>query len=110
MNSGNSKTFDPCRLLFSLEDKIFVNRSDKYVALLNLSMHYTSKNVKKSCKNNIFKISAPTWNEKFELPDGSILHQIFKIIFNISLKKHEVKTYNPSIRIYANKAEKKNYI
>ena len=85
MNSENSKTFDPCRLLFNLEDKIFVNRSDKYVALLNLSMYYTSKNVKKSYKNNRFKISAPTWNEKFELPDGlysvSDIQDYFQHIF-----------------------------
>ena len=33
--------------------------------------YYTWKNIKKSCKNNKFKISAPTWNEKFDLPDGS---------------------------------------
>ena len=46
-------------------------RSDEYVALSNLSIYYTWKNIKKSNKNNNFKISAPTWNEKFELPDGS---------------------------------------
>ena len=33
--------------------------------------YYTWKNIKKSYKNNKFKISAPTWNEKFDLPDGS---------------------------------------
>ena len=45
-------------------------RSDEYVVLSNLSIYYTWKNIKKSNKNNNFKISAPTWNEKFELPDG----------------------------------------
>ena len=48
-----------------------LKRSDKYVGLSKLSIGYTWKNIKKSCKNNIFKISAPVWNEEFELPDGS---------------------------------------
>ena len=71
MNSENSKTSDPLRLLLNLPDKIDLKRSDKYVALSNLSIHYTWKNITKSCKNDKFKISALTWNEEFELPDGS---------------------------------------
>ena len=70
MNSENSKTSDPHGLLLNLTDKINIKRSDKYVALLNLSIYYTWKNIKKSYKNNKFKISAPTWHEKFELDDG----------------------------------------
>ena len=71
MNSENSKTSDPLRLLLNLLDKIDLKRSDKYVALSNLSIYYTWKNITKSCKNDKFKISALTWNEEFELPDGS---------------------------------------
>ena len=71
MNSENSKTSDPHRLLFNLTDKINLKRSDKYVASSNLSIYYTWKNMKKSYKNNKFKISALTWNEEFKLPDGS---------------------------------------
>ena len=71
MNSENSKTSDPLRLLLNLPDKIDLKRSDKYVALSNLSIYYTWKNITKSCKNDKFKISALTWNEEFELPDGS---------------------------------------
>ena len=71
MNSGNSKTSDLHRLLFNLSDKINLERSDRYVALPNLSIYYTWKNIKKSCKNKKCKVSALTWNEKFELPDGS---------------------------------------
>ena len=71
MNSENSKTSDPHRLLLYLLDKINLKSSDKYVALSNLSIYYTWKNIKTSYKNNKFKISAPTWNEEFELPDGS---------------------------------------
>ena len=71
MNSENSKTSDPHRLLLNLADKINLKRSDKYVALSNLSIYYTWKNIKNSYENNKFKISALTWNEGFELPDGS---------------------------------------
>ena len=58
-------------LLFNLSDKRNLKRTDKYVALPNLSIYYAWKNIKKSCKNKKFKISARTWNEKFELLDGS---------------------------------------
>ena len=60
MNSENNKTFDPHRLLLNLTDKINLKRSDKYVAVSNLSIYYTRKNIKKSYKNNELKTSAPT--------------------------------------------------
>ena len=75
VNSENSKTFDSHRLLLNLSDK----RSDKYVVRSNLSIYDTWKNIKKSYKNNQFKISAPTSNEKFELPDGSQNRITFRI-------------------------------
>ena len=71
MNSENSKTFDHHRLLLNLADKINLKKNDKYIAFSNLSIYYTWINIKKSYKNNKFKISAPTWNEKYELPDQS---------------------------------------
>ena len=70
MNSKNSKTSDPHILLFFLTEKINLKRSDKSVALSNVSIYYTWKNIEKSYKNNKFKISAPTWNEELELLDG----------------------------------------
>ena len=54
MNSENSKTSDPHRLLLNLTDKINLKRSDKYVALSNLSIYYTWKNIKNSYENNKF--------------------------------------------------------
>ena len=36
-----------------------------------VGIYYTQKNIKKSYKNNNFKISAPTWNEEFDIPDYS---------------------------------------
>ena len=71
MNLENSKTSDPHRLLLNLTKKIDLRRKDKFITLSNLSIYYTWRNVKKSYKNNKFKISTPTWNEEFELRDGS---------------------------------------
>ena len=87
MNSKNSETSGPHKLLLNLTGKINLKKSDKYIALSNFSVYYTWKNIRKSYKNNKFKISTPTWNGTFELPDGLILYQIFKIIFNKSWKK-----------------------
>ena len=53
MNSENSKTCDPHRLLLKLSDKINLKRSDNYVAFSNLSIYYIWKNTKKSYKNNM---------------------------------------------------------
>ena len=71
MNSEKSKTSEPYKLLLNLADKISVNISDKYAALPNLIMYHTCKNIKKSYKRNRLEISSPTWNRKFQLPDGS---------------------------------------
>ena len=65
MNSKNSRISDPHRLLLNLTDKINLKRN-KYVTLSNLSIYYTWNNIKKSHKDNKFKISAPIWNEEFE--------------------------------------------
>ena len=75
----NSETSDPRILLLNLKDQIHLKRSDKYVALSNLSIYYTWKNKKKSYKNNKFEISTPTWNEECQLPVDHIPYQIFKI-------------------------------
>ena len=71
MNSENSRTSEYHVLVLKLADKINLRRGQKIVALSNLSIYYTWKNVKRSYKNNKFKISAPTWRDEFELPDGS---------------------------------------
>ena len=71
INSENSKTSEYHVLVLKLTDKLDLRRSQKTVALSNLSIYYTWKNIKSSYDNNKFKISAPRWNKKFELPDGS---------------------------------------
>ena len=54
LNSENSKTSDPHRLLLNLSHKINLKKSDKYVTLSNLSIYYIWKDIKKSYKNNKF--------------------------------------------------------
>ena len=79
--------------------------SDKSVALSNLSIYYTWKNIKISYKNNNFKISAPTLNEEFKLSDWSNYASDIKDFFECMIKKHEIVTDNPSILLYVNKIE-----
>ena len=70
MNSENSRTSEYHVLVLKLADKLDLRRGQKSVALSNLSIYYTWKNIKSSYKNNKFKISPPTWSDEFELPDG----------------------------------------
>ena len=102
-NSENDKTSDPQRILLNLSEKINLKRSDKYVALSNVSIYYTWKDIKKLHKNNKFKISAQTWSEKFELPGRSYSTSDIQDYFEYIFKIHETVTDNPSILIYVNK-------
>ena len=63
MNSENSKTSGPHVLLLKLTNKLDLKMREKSVALSNLSIYYTWKNIKSSCKNHKFKILTPTWNK-----------------------------------------------
>ena len=108
MNFEDSKTSESHRLLLNLTDKTDLKRKDKYIALSNLSIYYTWKNYIrkiKSYKNSKFKISAPTWNEEFELPNRSYSISDIQDYFEYILKKTWGKTVNPSISIYTNKIE-----
>ena len=62
------------------------------MALVNLSIYYTWKNIKSEYDNNKFKISAPTWNETFDLLDGSYSLADIKDYFKFIIKKHETLT------------------
>ena len=81
MNSKNSKTSDPHRLLLNLADKMILKRSDKYVALSSLKIYYTWKNIKKSYKNDKYLLQHGMKNLNY-LMDHT-LYQIFGIILNI---------------------------
>ena len=71
MNTENSKTNEPHTFVLNLSQKLDLRRSNKHVALQNLSIYFTWKNIRKQYKNNKFKIIAPTWNDEFELSDSS---------------------------------------
>ena len=105
MNSENSKYSEYHVLVLKLTDKLDLRRGQKTVALSNLSIYYTWKSIKSSYNNNKFKISAPTWNEEFELPDGSYSILDIQGYFEYILKKHSESVDNPSIRMHINKIE-----
>ena len=71
MNTENSKTNEPHKFVFNLSQKLDLRRSNKHVALQNLSIYYMWKNVRKQHKNNKLKIIAPTWNDELGLSDSS---------------------------------------
>ena len=82
-----------------------LKRGQKSVTLSNLNIHDTWKNKKSSYKNNKFKLSAPTWSDEFELPDGSYSISDIQDYFEYILKKHSDNVDNPSVRTYVNKIE-----
>ena len=71
VNTENSKTNEPHKFRLVLADKLNLKDPNKSMALANLSIYYTWKNIKSAYNNNKFKISAPTWNDEFDLPDKS---------------------------------------
>ena len=91
--------------MLKLTDKLDLRKDQRTVALSNLSIYYTWKNVKSSYNNNKFKISAPTWSEEFELPNGSYSILDIQNYFEYILKKHSESVDNPSIRMYINRIE-----
>ena len=88
MNSEDSKTSKAHVLILNLIDNIDITRGGKSIVLSNLSIYYTWRNIKTSYNNNKLKISAPTWNDKFKLPDGSYLISDIQDYFEYILKKH----------------------
>ena len=101
MNSENSKSSKPNILKLRLTSKLDLRLGEKIVALWKLSIYYTWKNMKSSYNNNKFKISAPTWNEQFKIPDGSYSVSDIQDYFEYILKNAN----KPSIQIYTNKTE-----
>ena len=103
MNSENSKTFKSHILNFKLTNKLDLIIGENSISSSNLSIHYTWKNIKTSYNNNKFKLSAPTWYAKFELPDKSYSVSDVQDYFEYIFKKHGKNVDNPSIQIYVNK-------
>ena len=105
MNSEKSKMSKPHVLTLKLINKLDLRLIEKIIALWNLSISYTWKNIKSICNNDKFKISAPTWNDEFELPGGSYSVSDIQDYFEYILKKHGEDIDKPSVQIYVNKIE-----
>ena len=73
------------------------------MALANLSVYYTWKNIKSAYNNNKFEISAPTWNDEFDLPEGSDSFSDIQDYFEYIIKKHETIANNRPVQIYVNR-------
>ena len=102
MNTKNSKTSKRHVLILIFIDKLDLRRGENRIALSNLSVYYTWKNIKSSYNNNKFKISAPTLNDKFELPDGSYSVSNIQNYF-----EYGGNTNNSSVRTSVNKIKNK---
>ena len=105
MSSESSKISKPHVLVLKLTNKLDLSMGKQVISLSSLSIYYTWKNMKSSYNNNKFKISAPTWNDEFELLDGSYSVSDIQDYFEYILKKHGEDIDKPSIQIYVNKIE-----
>ena len=103
INSESSKTSKAHILRLKLTNELL--RDENSIALSNRSKYYTCKNIKSSYNNNKFKVSAPTWSEKFELPDESYSVSYIQDYFDYILKKHGENFDKPPVQIYVNKIE-----
>ena len=103
INTLNSKTNESNRFNYNFANKLNLTNPNKNIALANLSVYYTWKNIKSEYSNNKFKIYAPTWNEIFTLDDGSYNIEQIRDYFEYIIKKHETIPDNPSVQIYVNK-------
>ena len=102
MNTENSKTNEQHKFKLDLTDKLNLKNPNKNAALANLSIYYTWKNIK-SEYNNKLKISTPTWNDTFDLPDGSYSVSAIQDYSEFIIKKHKTLTENTPVQIYPNK-------
>ena len=105
MNSEKSQTFEPHILILKLIEKLDLRWGENIMALSNLSIYYTWKNIKTSYNNNKFKISAPTRNYISLLSHGSYSVSNVQDCFEYILKKHGENIDKPSVMIYINKIE-----
>ena len=103
INTKNSKTNRPQRFRLTLADKLNLKDPNKNMALSNLSIYYTWKNIKSAYNNNKSKISPLTWNDKFDLLDRSYSTSNIQDYFEYIIKKHETTANSPPVEIYVNK-------
>ena len=97
MNILNSRINEYKRFIYQFTNKLNLKNPNKNIALTNVSIYYTWKNIKSECNNNKFKISVPTWNDKFNLPDGSYNIKQIQDYFKYIIEKHENIADNPPV-------------
>ena len=97
MNSENSKTSESHRFRLDLTDKLDLKDPKKNMALVNLSIYYNWKNIQSEYNNNNVKISPPTWNYTFDLPDRSYSIADIQDYCEFVMQKHETLTENPPV-------------
>ena len=103
MNSENSKTNESNKFFYQFADKLYLKNPSKNIGLVNLSIYYIWRNIKSAYNNNKIEISAPTWNDKFNLPDGSYSIVDIQDYFALIIKKRKTLAENRPIQIHPNK-------
>ena len=86
-NTLNSKTKESNTFIYQFTDKLNLKNPNKTMALANLSIYCTWKNIKSEYNDNKFKIHAPTWNDEFNLPDRSYCVSDIQDYFEYIIKK-----------------------
>ena len=103
-NTGNSKTNESNKFIYQFTGKLNLKTpNSNNIRLVNLSIYCTWKNIKSAYSNIKFKMSVPTWNDEFDLPNGSYSIWNIEEYFEFIIKKHETLTENHPIQIYPNK-------
>ena len=105
MNIKSSKTSKSHKFRLNWTNKPDLKDPKKNMVLANLSIYYTWKNIKSEYSNNKLKISAPTWNHTFDLPDGSYFIADIQTYFEFFIKKCEILNENPPVQFYPNKTK-----
>ena len=103
MNSENSKNSELHVLISKLTNKLDLRIGEKTIALSNLSIYCTLKNIKSSYNHNKFKISPPKWNDRFELPDGLYSASDIQDYFEYILNKRGEDIDESSVQVCVNK-------
>ena len=103
VNTEKSKTGEPHKFVLNLSQRLDLKSFNKHVAIQNLSICYTWKNIRKQYKNNKLEITAPTRNDEFELPDGSYSASDIQYYIEYIIKKHETLTTSPPIHVCINR-------
>ena len=102
MNTANSKANHSNKFVYNFTDKLNLKNPNKNIALANLCIYYIWKNVKSDYDNNKFKILAPTWNDAFDVPDGSYSIAALQNYCEYIIKKHETIADVSPVLIYVN--------